>query len=394
MRIGYLDCFSGVAGDMWVGALLDLGVPLSALQAAVASLDLPGVTIRQERVQRAGIAACRFLVDVVAAPPHHHHDHAHHAHRHLADIRTLLARADVPAGVRAQCEAVFLAIAEVEARQHGTGIEQVHFHEVGAEDTIVDVLCACLGTHLLGLERLYSSAVAVGSGTVRCEHGVLPVPAPGTLDLLYGMPVRQGGLLGERTTPTGAALLKVLVAEFEPQFTWLPGARGHGAGARDDDGQPNLLRLVVGELPSPGSATSVHELCCQLDTADGEAIGWLLDELLRRGALDAYATAVVMKKGRPGFLLTAICDDGCADPLATFLLEESSSLGVRRQRLRRDVLERWQERRQTPFGEVAFKVARLPSGRLLARPEDDEVRRLCAEHGLPRAEALRRLLPD
>lgn len=438
MRIGYLDCFSGVAGDMWVGALLDLGVPFEALQAAVQSLRLEGVRIQREAVLRAGIAATRFVVQVDGREPgaapeptpgdHHHHPHAHdhghdhahdhahdhphgeahahvHAHgdapvqagrphRHLADIRAILHRADLPDVVRQQCDAVFAAIAEAEARQHGCSVDTVHFHEVGAEDTIVDIVCACLGTHLLGIDRLYSSAVAVGSGTVRCEHGLLPVPAPGTLDLLFGMPVRHGGLCGERTTPTGAALLRVLVAEFEPQFHWVPGARGHGAGRRDDDGHANVLRLTVGEQRDAHSATAVQELSCQLDTATGETLAWLLDELLRRGALDAFATPIVMKKGRPAQQLTALCDDAHADALQTFLLEESSSLGVRRRRLERAVLERWQESRATALGPVAYKVARLPSGALLARPEDDELRRLCAAHGLSRSEVLRRLLAE
>jgi uncharacterized protein (TIGR00299 family) protein len=415
MRIGYLDCFSGVSGDMWVGALLDAGLPLDELRAAVAALGLPGLSLQQERVQRAGLCGTRFLVLVdgvepgraladregesgatlrplakgpLVAPPR---AAAHQEHRRLADVLAIVARGKLPAPVDAQCRRVFEAIAEVEARAHGTSPADVHFHEVGAVDTIVDVVCACLGTHLLGLERLYSSAVAVGSGTVRAAHGVLPVPAPAALDLLLGVPVRQGGLAGERTTPTGAALLRTLVHAFEPQFTWLPGSRGYGAGARDDPALPNLLRLTVGELRDPRSAAALVELQCHVDTATGEHVGWLLEELLHRGAVDAFATAVQMKKGRPGFLITLLADAAAADPLTTFLLEEGSTLGVRRHLVERAVLERWSETRPTAWGDVRFKVARLPSGALVARPEEDEVRRLCREHSLSRREVLQRL---
>jgi uncharacterized protein (TIGR00299 family) protein len=387
MRIGYLDCFSGVAGDMWVGALVDLGLSLPEIAPAVRSLDLPGVGIRSERVLRAGIAGTRFLVDVAPRGG----GHGPHRHRHLEDVEAILQRADLPDVVRDDCLGVFSAIAAAEGRAHDLPPDRVHFHEVGAEDTIVDVVCACLGTHLLGLERLYASVVAVGSGTVRCEHGVLPVPAPGALDLLFGVPVRSGTLQGERTTPTGAALLRVLVDEFEPDVTWVPERRGHGAGARDDPDHPNLLRLTVGEQRDPGAAGALRELCCNLDTATGETVGWMLDELLQRGAADAFAAAVQGKKGRPGWIVTALCDEARAEAVERFLLEESSSLGVRSHRVRRAVLERWQETVTTEFGPVRFKAARLPSGTVVRRPEDDELRRLGQEQGLGRGELLRRL---
>lgn len=422
MRIGYLDAFSGVAGDMWVGALLDAGLPIEPLAAAVASLQLPGVTIEQRRVQRAGLSGTKFNVLLHGAPAEGAATEGGaattgapvvqfvpaggtgagvtlpgaggHQHRRLRDIEAILSRAAVPAVVAAQCRAVYRAIAEAEAKAHDCGVDDVHFHEVGAEDTIVDVLCACLGTHLLGIERLYASAIAVGSGTVRAAHGVLPVPAPATAHLLAGVPVRQGTLPGERTTPTGAALLKVLVHEFEPRLVWVPERSGYGAGTRDDADTPNLLRLVLGEQRAPSSPTALVELQCHVDTATGETIGWLLDELLARGAVDAFAAPVVMKKGRVGYLLTALTDDGRQEVLTRLLLEEANTLGVRLHRVDRAVLERWSELRTTACGEVRFKVARLPSGAVVARPEDDEVRRLCRELGIGRSEVLRRLAVD
>lgn len=401
MRVAVFDAWSGVAGDMWVGALLDAGVPLAPLAAAVRSLDLPGVAIRAAKVTRGGLTGTHFVVDVgsaftpaAAARPGLLAAAAGHEHRRLADIERIVRRADLPAAVLADCLAVYRAIGEVEASAHGCTIDAVHFHEVGAEDTIVDVVCACLATHLLGVEQLHAHGIAVGSGTVRAEHGVLPVPAPATAALLRGIPVRAGGLPGERTTPTGAALLRELVDRFDEPLTFTTDAIGYGAGTRDDAGVPNLLRVSIGTLAPATSAGELVELQCHLDTATGEQIGWLLDELLARGATDAFASPVTMKKGRPGVLLTVLADDARARPLEQFLLEESSTLGVRRHRVQRTVLERWQETRDTPFGPVAFKCARLPSGAATARPEDDELRRLCREHGLGRAEVLRRLLGE
>ena len=393
---------------MWVGALLDAGVSLAPLQAAVRSLQLPGVAISVARVLRAGLRGTHFRVEIGEAaagaggfqfapvtPAAHASVQlgtAGHAHRGLAEIERIVTRAELPPSVLADCLAVYRAIGEVEAEAHGVSLEQVHFHEVGAEDTIVDVVCACLATHLLGVEVIHAHGIVTGTGTVRAEHGILPVPAPATAALLRGIPVRQGTLRGERTTPTGAALLRTLVDHFDTPVTFTADAIGYGAGTRDDADVPNLLRVTVGTAAPLTSAAELVELQCQLDTATGEQIGWLLDELLARGAVDAFAAPITMKKGRPGVLLTVLCDDARAAPLQALLLEESSSLGVRRHRVQRSVLERWTETRTTPFGPVVWKVARLPSGVVTGRPEDEELRRLCREQGLGRAEVLRRLL--
>lgn len=405
MRTAILDAWSGVAGDMWVGAMLDAGAPFEPLVEAVASLQLPGVAIRQQVVLRASLRGVKFDVDVGRAPesgkftmlsPQSHsgvqlQQDDDHVHRRMSDIRRIVDRASLPDAVRARCVAVYQHIAEVEAEAHGTTVEDVHFHEVGAEDTIVDVVCACLCVDLLGIERLYANGIAVGSGTVKAAHGILPVPAPATAALLKGIPVRTGGLRGERTTPTGAALLKEFGCGFDEPVPLEVEAIGYGAGTRDDPDVPNLLRVMVGASGAPTSPTDLCELSCQLDTATGEQVGWLLDALLRRGATDAFATPITMKKGRPGVLLTVLCEDPTAHALTDLLLEESSSLGVRRHRVARTVLERWQETRSTELGDVRFKVARMPSGEVVSRPEDDEVRRLTEEHGLGRAEVLRRL---
>jgi uncharacterized protein (DUF111 family) len=243
----------------------------------------------------------------------------------------------------------------------------------------------------MGIQRLYSSAVVTGTGRVHCDHGEMPVPAPGTLGNLFGIPVRSGGPQHECTTPTGAALLKVLVDEFEPDLTWVPETTGYGAGSRDIDGYPNLLRFSVGGMRDAGAAQTLTEVTCNLDTLTGEDLGYLLASLLERGAVDAFATPVVMKKGRPAYQVTVLVENADRDLVVQFLLEEALTLGVRMHTVDREVLERWQETVETDLGPVQCKVARLPSGRVIRRPEDDDVQRLTRETAISRPEILARL---
>ena len=382
LRIGYLDCFAGVAGDMWVGALLDAGLEMEVLRGVVDSLGIAGVELRAERVMRAGLAGTHFRV---LAPDEH-------VHRHLDDIRGIVARAAVPEVVRERAIRTFELIAEVEAAVHDQPVDKVHFHEVGAVDTIVDVVCACLGVHQLGVQQMFSSAVTTGSGTVDCAHGTMPVPAPGALGNLFGVPVRSGGPAGECVTPTGAALLRVMVEAFEPRLTWVPDTVGYGAGTRDVPGQPNLLRLTLGSLEAASSDPhEVWELSANLDTATGEQLGHVLRELIGLGARDAFATPITMKKGRPGYLVTALVDRVRRDAAVRLMLEDSSTLGVRMHPVERQVLERWTETVETELGAVQCKAARLPSGRVARRPEADEVARLAEQRGMSSAEVLARL---
>ena len=385
MALAFLDCFSGVAGDMWVGALLDLGLPLADLEIPVRSLELDGVTLHAEPVKRGSLAGVHFQVRGADGSS---------THRHLDDILAILERGDLPDPVRRKAIEVFRVLGAAEARVHDVPIESVHFHEVGAADTIVDVVCAVLGCHLLGIETVYSSAVVTGRWTVCCDHGEMPVPAPGALGNLLGIPLRSGGPEGECVTPTGAALLKVLVDEFEPDLDWVPEATGYGAGTRDDPSHPNLLRITTGRRRTDAQrrpATRMLEVSCNLDTATGEDLAFLIDGAMQRGAVDAFATPIQMKKGRPGYKFTGLVDDAHRATVVDFLLEESTSLGVRVARVDRTVLERWEETIETEFGPVRFKVARYPSGSLLRRPEESEVLRLVAECGLTRREVVARL---
>ncbi len=384
MQIALVDGSSGLAGDMWVGALLELGFELEVLRTAVGELKLGGVRLEADSVLRAGLRGIWFRVFVDPSGPR--------PHRHLSDILAILERSSAAAPVVERASAVFTAIAEAEAEVHGIGIEAVHFHEVGADDTIVDVFGACLAVHSLGIERLVATPIETGCGTVRCEHGVLPVPAPATERLLRGLPVTSSGLAGERTTPTGAALARVLVDAFDEPLAWVPQRSGYGAGTRDDAGQPNLCRITLGEARSEGERTVLYELAVNLDQATGETLSYLIDGVLERGAHDAFAVPIVMKKGRPAYLFSAIVAPSERERVAAFVIEESGSLGLRMHRVERDVIERWQERSETEFGAVTFKCARLPSGVVQRRPEDDELLRLVREQGLGRRALLARLL--
>ena len=386
MRIAYLDCFAGVAGDMWVAALLDAGLEFRALEAAIDSLRLPGVRIARESVRRAGFAATRFVVTVDAPP----------VERHLADFVAILdAARDLPAPVRDAAVRTLEYLADAEAAVHGRDRESVHFHEVGGEDTLCDVVGAALGMAELGIERVFASPVEVGDGVVDCDHGRLPVPAPGTLANLVGVPIVRRGFPGERTTPTGAALLRTFVDGYDDPPPFVVRAIGHGAGTRDDPGRPNLLRVTLGDLTGDvlaGRVTdALTELCCSVDTATGEALGWLVGRLLEDGARDAWIVPAVGKKGRPLHVVHALVDAAARRAVIDRMLEESTSLGVREHPVGREILPRRSERVDTPLGPVAVKVATLPSGVELRRAEADDVARLAADHGLGRAEVLRRL---
>jgi uncharacterized protein (TIGR00299 family) protein len=381
-RLAILDAQSGLAGDMWVGACLDAGAPLERLAAAIAPGRL-GCRLTAERVRRAGLVGTKFTVVV--------DEDRKERERRLPDVLAVLQRLDLPAPVRARAASVFARLAEAEAAAHGIAPDAVHFHEVGAVDAIVDIACGCLAIHELDIAEVYCPSVEAGRGRVRCVHGVLPVPAPATSRLLRGFRQRRTRD-GEHTTPTGAALLAEFVDPRRSLPEFISEVDGYGAGTREVPDLPNLLRLTLARAAA-APAAEVAEISCNLDTADGECLAALLDGCLSRGALDAYVVPLTMKKGRPGFLLCALTSRALESTIARYLLEESSSLGVRVAYHSRYCNERWQEQRDTSLGVVRFKCAKLPSGTLVARPEDDEVVRLVREFGLPRHEVLSRLQP-
>lgn len=383
MRIAYVDTFSGAAGDMLLAALLDCGWPVSELEAVVAKLGLPGVAIEQTHVTRGGLRAVH--VDVVVDPQHQK------AHRHLPEIQRIITKGAFPKPVRDNALRVFERLGEAEAAVHGTTIEQVHFHEVGAADAIIDIVGFCAGLAALEVERVVCSPIPTGTGTVRCEHGVMPVPAPATARLLEGFPIAVCEEPAELTTPTGAALLTTLAERFGPVPEMRLAKTGYGAGSREGKTRPNFLRLMVGE--DVGAEATTRETICvletQVDDISGERVGFACDALLESGALDVFIVPIMMKKGRPGQLVTVLVRPEAVSDAEAILFRETGTLGVRRRWCERSVLPRGRVAVETSFGTVWVKVAELPDGGRRAAPEYEDCARLARSAGVSLAEVQR-----
>jgi len=428
MRIAYLDCFSGISGDMFLGALLDAGVPFALLEKTVSDLNL-GATLEISRVDRSGISATKLDVIVdgekdmpreeywksaprsqpggsegqtrqqdlsVGTVQHAHaHEHPdHHAHslghgRSLSDILKIISAAPLSEAVKRTASEIFLALGAAEARIHNVDLEGIHFHEVGAVDAIVDIVCAAVGAAALGVEQFICSPLNVGGGTVACAHGVFPVPAPATLELLKGVPIYSGEVQKELVTPTGAAIVKVLAASFGPRPGMSTDAIGYGAGARELAPHANVLRISVGDTSAAteDAAAPVTEeiaiLEVNLDDLNPQLIGYIVDQLFDEGALDVFTTPVQMKKNRPGTLLTVLAPTARETALRALLFRESSTLGVRVRHEQRHILPRHHEPVTTPWGEVRMKVGGVDGGVSQYAPEYEDCRRIAAEHHLP-----------
>jgi uncharacterized protein (TIGR00299 family) protein len=380
VRIAYFDTFSGISGDMTVGALLDLGVPLGTIEAAVQAVGLRGVTLASERVERCGIAATKFHVH--GADDHDSGHHHHHPHRPYAEVRDLVAGSGLEPGVRDQALAVFARLAEAEGAAHGVPPDSVEFHEVGAVDAIVDVVGAVAGLHHLGVERAWVAPLPLGQGMIHAAHGPLPVPGPAVVSLLAGRAVRfeDGG--AELVTPTGAALVAALTdAGTVPPLRIE--AVGHGAGTRELPDRPNLLRLVLGTPVVETGSDDVIVLEATIDDMNPEFYEHVLERLLAAGAKDAFLTPVVMKKSRPGVTLSVLVAPADRDRLAAIVFAETSTIGLRWTPWTRVVLPRESRRVETAYGAVSVKLATAPDGTVNVAPELDDCRRVAAERGVP-----------
>jgi len=379
-RVAYLDCFSGISGDMLLGALIDAGLDAAALSAELGKLDVPGWSLRAERVSRAGIAAMLAHVDLAEAPQ---------PHRRLPDVLAIIQRSSLPAEDRERAAAIFRRLAEAEARVHGVPPEQIDFHEVGALDAIVDVCGAVAGLRMLGVERVYCSPLPAGGGTVRAAHGELPVPAPATLELIALANAPVAAATADRpmemVTPTGAAIVTTLAAFDRPAMHVERVA--YGAGGRNPDGWPNALRLWLGEAAE--SRPSMLLVETNIDDMNPEIYGYVQEKLFAAGAADVWFQPVQMKKNRPGIIVSVLCPADREDAIAAVLLRETSTLGVRvspvsRHEAQREVLEF-----ESTLGPAAVKVKRLPGEPPRVAPEYEACRRLAEAHGLPLAEVYR-----
>ena len=376
MRIAYLDCFSGISGDMLLGALVAAGLDLDDLRHELGSLPVGGYRLEARAVRRAGIAATKVDVIIEDAPQ---------PHRRLGAVLDIIAASRLPAPDKDAAARVFRRLAEAEGTVHGTPADAVHFHEVGAVDAIVDITGAVIGLRLLGIEGLYCSALAVGTGFARSAHGQIPVPGPATAHLLsaVGAPLRDGTgePAMELVTPTGAAIVAELARFSRPAMT-LTGV-GAGAGGRDLPSRPNVLRIFLGETTQAALARTMLLMETNIDDMPAELFGHVQERLLAAGAADAWFTPIQMKKNRPGVLLSALCRPELEGELAALLLRETSTLGLRVQEVRRHEAAREVVRFRSSLGDAAVKVKRLPGRPPYAAPEYEVCRALAAAHGLP-----------
>jgi pyridinium-3,5-bisthiocarboxylic acid mononucleotide nickel chelatase len=455
MRIAYLDCFSGVSGDMFMGALIDAGVPEQLLEQTVAALNL-GARLEISRVKRNGISAIKVDVysngekdlprevyweqraaqsghsrnedehrhddglshaqegEPVALLEHnyalqsaspsragasspqpaprqleHEHDHGHpHEHgRGLEEIRAIVGKTAISESAKATAIGIFEGLGAAEARIHDTDMKKIHFHEVGAVDAMVDIVCAAVGVEALGVDEIVCSPLNVGGGTVKCAHGTLPVPAPATLELLKDAPVYSSGIQAELVTPTGAAIVKTLVKRFAPFPRMKVEKIGYGAGTRDFDGHANVVRLTIGEVRL-GSSTEVQQdtiavLEANIDDLNPQVFGYVMDRLLEEGALDAFGVPVQMKKNRPGMLLTVLCQPEDTSKLTHLIFTETTTLGVRHREEKRKTLARKWVTVATRWGDVRLKIASMNGTVTNYAPEYEDCRRIATERHVP-----------
>lgn len=380
MRTAWIECATGISGDMTLAALIDAGADVSTIRKAIDSLGLPDVRLRVETVIKGGFRSLHVLVD--------HPEQ--HAHRHFSDIRKLLDQSAVLTERQKQLALqMFRVIAEAEARVHGSTIEKVHFHEVGAIDSIVDIVGVAVAFDLLKIDRVVCNAVPTGRGFVRIDHGICPVPAPGTAEILKGIPLRDVPVDAELTTPTGAAIVKTLAHSFGSLPAMTIDAIGYGCGTLDFSPRANVLRIFIGQQAASGNTETVVLLETNLDDISGEVIGYTRERLMAHGALDVYAIPVDMKKDRPGIILSILCRPEAAAVMEDILFRETTTLGTRRHVLERSVRQRETITLQTPWGTVRAKKAWRPGEPAIVSPEFEDCAKLARQHGIPLTDVYR-----
>jgi uncharacterized protein (TIGR00299 family) protein len=373
MRIAYFDCFSGASGDMILGALIDAGLSPQRLREELKKLRIPTIHLKAEKVLKAGLAATQVTVEG---------RNEKRSHRNLKEILRIVERSGVEADVKEKSKEIFERIASVEGKIHRMPMEEIHFHELGGLDSIVDIVGSVWGIRHLGIEKIYVSKVNVGGGFVKCEHGILPVPAPATLSLMEGKPIYSSGVERELLTPTGAAILTTLGSEFGLMPLINVERIGHGAG-RDDLPHPNLLRLIIGTSESTSGKERVVVIETNIDDMNPQFYDYVMEKLFAMEVLDVFITPVLMKKNRPGHLLTVICPSEKLPPVTTFLLRETTTLGLRWHEEERAKTDREILPLQTKYGRIRFKLARWEGKVINLSPEYEDCKRLALEKRVP-----------
>ena len=383
MRLAYFDCFSGISGDMTLGAVVDAGCNLELLRSGLQGLQVPGWTISSEKVWKNGMSAT--FVRVVTEDQS--------KHRSLSVILEIFDKSQLSEQVKKNAAAIFRKLGETEASVHDVPLEKIHFHEVGAVDAIIDIVGACIGFESLGIQKFACSALNVGGGTAKTAHGVLPVPAPATARLLQGRPTYSNGVQRELVTPTGAAIVSTLCDAFGPQPAMSVSAIGYGAGSADLEGQPNVVRIMIGEAAEknvPGFDEEIFVIEANLDDMNPQIYGYLQEKALAAGALDIYTTPVQMKKNRPGTLLTILSKPSDTNALMSMIFAETTSLGVRTYRAQRRILPRESVSVRTQYGDVRIKLSRVNGHIQHIAPEFEDCRKLAVENNVP----LQRVISD
>jgi uncharacterized protein (TIGR00299 family) protein len=390
MTILYLDATAGIAGDMTVAALLDLGLSIEYLHNELAKLGLPdgAFTISDEQVQRGGVVGRTFIVHLPHGHNHNSNGHHHH-HRCFSDIRTLIAVSGLSERVKQLAQRIFLRLAEAEALAHQVSVDEVTFHEVGAVDSIVDIVAISIGLDLLGVDQIYTSAVPLGGGFVKTAHGILPVPAPATTELLKELMIHTRCGDGERVTPTGAAVLAALAMPVRLMPDMIIAKVGYGAGTKDFPDCPNILRAFLGRAEERESGDEILELSCNIDDVTPEVLGYTMERLLQAGALDVWHTSIQMKKSRPGSMISLLCLPGQQRDLVQLIMVETGALGVRTQLVKRVVQKRQIEELQTSLGPARFKLSCAG-----CKPEYEDCCRIAREQDMPLREVQRLLLRE
>jgi uncharacterized protein (TIGR00299 family) protein len=393
-RTLYLDCFAGASGDMLVGATLDCGLDFELLRSELLKLGVEGYELSLKRVDRSGISAVKFDVRLTGEPHlrelRHDHEHSHghdpqSHHRSLSEIKRIISSSNLSEQVKGRAQTIFQRIGEAEAKIHDVPVEAVHFHEVGAIDSIVDIVGACVAFDALKIERIISSPLHVGSGMFQCAHGTYPVPGPATAELLKGVPAYSKDVEGELVTPTGAAIISTLAESYGPMPAMKIEKIGYGAGTRDYPKFPNALRAIIGELEegadhTPGAVTVIE---ANIDDLNAQVFGYFMEKVLAAGALDIFYTPAQMKKNRPGVLLTLLCDPPDRERMCDLIFRETTTLGVRYRNERREILTREFVTVETEYGPIKVKVSRARDGRVMnASPEFEDCRVAAEKSGV------------
>ncbi len=374
-KIAYFDCFSGISGDMTLGVLVDLGLKIDVLKDELSKLNLNGYKISFNKIQKHGISATKVDIEL--------NDHDHHHGRHLGDIIKLISESQLDEDVKSTAKRIFNRLGEAEAKVHNVDIEKIHFHEVGAVDSILDIVGSAIGIKALGIEKIYSSPLPLGQGFAKSSHGVIPIPAPATVELLRGIPAKPSEVYAELVTPTGAAIISTLAERFGPMPDMVIENIGYGAGTKELVEQPNLLRVIVGTSKDIYENDNVNVIETNIDDMSPQIYDLLMEKLFAIGALDVFLTPIIMKKNRPAIKLTVLVENSKLQDACACIISETTTMGVRIYEVNRKKLNREMREIETKYGKVSVKLGKIGDDIIKIIPEYDDCKQLAQKNNVP-----------